>query len=146
MTDAEFTEWAVRNGRHGNHMDEFRPEYSQAIDAARWNFWWYIAAAIPLLLFIPAAAKRQLGCLAFPLAYTLSWIAMCAAVEYYWAAKKSNAVTEAEWNDVIADTARVFAPATVIPFVVVYVSVVGAVVYGLFAIVRRIRNETCHNE
>ena len=120
-------------------MDEFRPEYVQALDAARWNFWWYVAAVIPILLLVPAAAKRRLGCLAFPLAYFLSWVAFCCAVEYYWTTKEQHAATGAEWADVTADTGRLFGPVLVgVPLVVIYVSLVAGLIYATAAIVRRL--------
>ena len=43
----------------------------------------------------PQLPNENLGCLAFPLAYFLSWTAFCATVEYYWAAKEKHAVTDA---------------------------------------------------
>jgi len=118
-------------------VDEFRPEYVQALDAARWNFWWYVAGAIPLLLLIAAAAKRKFAWIAFPLSYLLSWIAFFFAVEYYWGVKMAVAQTDAEMLDATADTARLFGPFFVgVPLVLIYVSLVGVVVYGTAALVR----------
>lgn len=121
-------------------MDEFRPEYVNALDAARWNFWWYVAGAIPLLLLIPAAVKRRFGCLAFPLSYALSWVAFFCAVQYYWSVKMALAQTDAELSDATADTARLFGPFLVgVPLVLIYVSLVGVIVYGVAALVRQFR-------
>ena len=117
-------------------MEEFRPEYVEALDAARWGWLWYATLAVPFLLLIPAAVKRKFGCLAFPAAYVLTWLVFNIHVQNYWAAKKANAVTDAEWADVTGDTARVFAGATTIPYVVVYVSIVGAAIYAIAAIFR----------
>ena len=118
-------------------MDEFRPEYVQALEAARWNFWWYVAGAVPLLLLIPAAAKRRFGCIAFPLSFASCWIAFFCAVQYYWDVKMELAETDAEISDATADTARLFGPFLVgVPLVLVYVALVGAIVYGLAATVR----------
>ena len=117
-------------------MDEIRPEYVEALNAARWNYWWYVAAAIPALLLVPAALTRKLGCLAFPAAYFLSWLALNFAVQHYWAAKEANAVTDAEWADVTADTAQLYAGVTTIPYAFVYVSIVGALIYTTVGVVR----------
>ena len=97
---------------------------------------WYATLTVPLVVLIPAAAKRKFGCLAFPAAYFLTWLVFNIHIQYYWAAKKANAATDAEWADVTSDTARVFAGATTVPYVLVYVSVVGAVIYGIAAICR----------
>ena len=112
-------------------MDEFRPEYVEALNAARWNYWWYITLAIPFLLLVPAAAKRKFGCLVIPPTYFLTWLAFNLCIQHYWAAKKINAVTEAEWEDVTADTGRLFAGISTIPYVFVYVSVVAFSIYSL---------------
>ena len=117
-------------------MEEFRPEYVEALNAAQWGWLWYATLAVPFLVFVPAAATRKLGCFAFPTAYFLAWLVFNIHVQNYWAAKEANAVTDAEWADVTADTAQVFAGVATVPYVVVYVSVVGAVVYGIAAIGR----------
>ena len=118
-------------------MDNFRPEYVQALSVARWNFWLYVAAAAPVLLLIPAAVKRRFGCVAFPLSYALSWLAFFLAVEYYWSVKLAVAQTDAEMVDASGDTARLFGPFLVgVPLVLVYVSVVSVGVYGVAAFIR----------
>ena len=117
-------------------MEELRPEYVEALNAAKWGWLWCATLAVPFLLLIPAAAKRKFGCLAFPTAYFLTWLVFNIHIQNYWAAKKANAVTDAEWADVTADTGRVFAGVTTIPYVLVYVSVVGAVIYGIVAMCR----------
>ena len=117
-------------------MDELRPEYVEAVNSARLNFWLYAAAAISLLFFIPAAATKKFGCLAFPASYFLTWLLLNVAIQHYWAAKKTNAITDAEWADVTADTARLFAGLTTIPYAFVYVSIVGALIYSVAGIAR----------
>ena len=117
-------------------MEEFRPEYVDALNAAKWGWLWYATLVVPLVVLIPAAVKRKFGCLAFPAAYFLTWLVFNIHVQNYWAAKEANAVADAEWADVTADTARVFAGATTIPYVVVYVSAIGAVIYAIAAICR----------
>ena len=117
-------------------MDEFRPEYVEALDAARWNCWWYLTLAIPFLLLVPAAVKRKFGCLAIPATYFFTWLAFNLCIQHYWAAKKINAVTEAEWADVTADTGRLFAGITTIPYVFVYVSVITVLTYSIAGVLR----------
>ncbi|MCA9198558.1 MAG: hypothetical protein KDA87_13515 [Planctomycetales bacterium] len=117
-------------------MDKFRPEYVEALNAARWNYWWYIAVAIPFLLFVPAAVKRKYGCFVFPTAYFSSWLTLNLSVQHYWSAKAANAVTTEEMMDVTADTARALAPLTTVPIVFVYVSVAGALVYAVVGFMR----------
>ena len=61
---------------------------------------------------------------------------MCIRDRHYWAAKKINAVTEAEWADVTADTGRLFAGITTIPYVFVYVSVITVLTYSIAGVLR----------
>jgi len=121
-------------------VDDFRPEYVQALDAARWNFWWFVAVAIPPLVLIQAAVKRHSGCMAFSLSFGLSWIALFCSVQYYWGAKIAVAKTVAEISDATNDAGASFGPFYVgIPLVFVYVLFVGVFVYGGTAIFRRLR-------
>ena len=120
----------------GNRVDEFRPEYVEALDAARWNYWWYLSLAIPFLLLVPAAVKRKFGCLAISATYFLTWLTLNLCIQHYWAAKKINAVTEAEWADVTADTGRVFAGISTIPYVFVDISVIAVLIYSIAGVLR----------
>ena len=40
-------------------MEIFRPEYVEALDAARWNAWWLLALVVPFILAVgPVLDKR----------------------------------------------------------------------------------------
>ncbi len=118
-------------------MPEFRPEYVEALNAARWNAWWIAVLAIPVVLLSFSALKRRFGCVTFSVAFVLSWLAFFFAVQYYWDAKLEIAKTPEEIADATADSGRAFGPFLVgIPLVFVYVSIVAVVIYGLVATLR----------
>lgn len=114
-------------------MEEFRPEYVEALNAARWGWLWYVTLAVPFLLLTPSIVKRKYGSMPFPAAYFLTWLAFNLHIQNYWAVKKANVGASDEWADV---TARLFASVTTIPYVFVYVSLVGAVLYGVTRIMQ----------
>ncbi len=118
-------------------MEEFRPEYVEAINSARWNAWWIVVLVFPILLMTFTAINRRFGCVAFPIACAITWFSFVFAVEYYWDVKAQSAVTDAEIADASADTGRLFGPAAVGgPLVFAYVTVVTGLVYGTTAVIR----------
>jgi hypothetical protein len=90
--------------------DQLRPEFVQAIDAALWNWWFWVAYAAPFVIIIPASARTWSGCLAAPVAFLACWLAHAHAIDVYDDAFARNAVTRREWDAVNRDTGRTFAP------------------------------------
>ena len=108
---------------------QFRPEYIEATDAARYNFWLWLSVATPWILVLASTAKRKIRIFAIVLSYPVCWILFCVAVEYYWNAKLYFAVTEAEMSDATADTGRLYGPVMVgIPLVAIYVTIVSVLI------------------
>ena len=105
-------------------MDPFRPEYVDAVNAAAWNHWFFLALAVPPLLLIPLNWYRfhwALITVAFLCAAVLCLICFGLGVEYIWHVKEIHAQTTAEHADVTADTAKVFAPALIgVPYAIFY--------------------------
>ena len=108
---------------------QLRPEYVEATDAARFNFWLWLSIATPWLLVLASTTKRKTRIYAIIFSYPVCWILFCIAVEHYWNAKLEFAMTDAEMSDATADTGRLFGPVVVgIPLVAIYVTFVSLLI------------------
>ena len=105
-------------------MDELRPEYVNAVEAALWNYWFILAYLLPFLILLPLGWKRShriLTAIGAVLSLAICWLCYAKGIRYMWYIREINAQTEAEWADVTADTAKLFAPIIIgIPFAVGY--------------------------
>jgi hypothetical protein len=100
-----------------------RPEYLQALEAARWNHWFLLMLVVPAILLCFATRSWTLGFVALPVACVLCWLFFFLAVEYYWDVKDRMALTPKEMEDATGDTARLYGPVLVeFPFAVIYCS------------------------
>lgn len=105
-------------------MVGFRPEYIDAVSASRWNIW-----LIPLFLLSPTlftliTYKRTnvwVNSVAVIACTVFTWLSLCFYTEHIWNTMELNAQTDAEWQDVTADSGRLVAPFLVgVPFAIVY--------------------------
>lgn len=98
-----------------------RPEYLEALEAARWNWWWLATLVLPALLICASSRKWWWAIIGFLVAVPLCWILFALAVEHFWEVKFRLAETEVERRDATADTARLFGPILIgTPFAVLY--------------------------
>lgn len=109
-----------------------RPEYIDAVNAVRtgWSFWiiWILPACViwfSMLLrpFRPHRYRVMIICGAFVLASFLFWYCYASYAERIQSAKEANMQTEAERQDWTADTWRVFAPISAIPWSLAYCTI-----------------------
>ncbi len=105
-------------------MDEIRPEYLEAVSAARWNGWLGpLFASAPTILAICIIKRWHCAWLvaAVPIAMFITWVSLILYADHIWEAMRAHAVTKAEWREVTSDTGRLYGPILVgIPFAVLY--------------------------
>lgn len=110
--------------RSVEQMDDLRPEYLDAVEAARWNGWLIpLFVAAPITIAICFVKRLHPGWLvgAALAAMFATWVSLILYSEHIWETMGAHAVTDAEWDQVTADTGRLFGPILVgIPFSVVY--------------------------
>ena len=119
-------------------MNQFRPEYAEAVSWAVLNHWFFASLLIPPLLLWTTTWFRCHWVIitgALVASLLLCWLTFGLGVHYIWDVKELHAQTEAEWADVTADTAKLFAPAFIgIPYAFVYNAVNLAIGLGVGAI------------
>ncbi len=108
-------------------MDEFRPEYIEAVSDAAWNHWFAFSLAIPpaiLLLLFLSKSRWPAIMIGSVVAAIACWLCFGMGVHYIWDIKELHAETNAERADVTADTAELFAPAVIgVPYATIYTCV-----------------------
>ncbi|HOY59211.1 MAG TPA: hypothetical protein PK640_13890 [Verrucomicrobiota bacterium] len=125
------------------NLTTFRPEYLDAVAAARWNLWLIpVLLSAPLLLLLPVL-KRWHWALITGLAFVCAiatWFSLFAYSETIWKTMEANAQTAAEIREVTADTGRVFGPFLLgIPFALFYAAVWAGISLAVRAAVTRFR-------
>ena len=105
-------------------MDTLRPEYLEAVSAARWNLWLIpLFLSAPLLLMMPVL-RRWHWAVIVSLALVgvvATWLSLFAYSETIWRTMETHAETAAEIDEVTSDTARVMGPFLLgIPLAVFY--------------------------
>lgn len=116
-------------------MDTLRPEYVEAVAAARWNLWLIpLFLAAPAILVLPIYRRWHWGvilCLAF-VAALATWVSLFGYSETIWRTMEVHAESSAEIEDVTSDTGRVFGPFFLgIPFALFYTTVWWAVSFAI---------------
>jgi len=94
-------------------MDTFRPEYLEAVSAARWNLWLVpLFLAAPLLLLVPVLRRWHWAFIAglALVGVVATWFSIFAYSETIWKTMEAHAATAAEIDEVTSDTGRVFGP------------------------------------
>jgi hypothetical protein len=122
-------------------MDTLRPEYLEAVAAARWNLWLIpLFLSGPLLLLVPVIRRWHWAVIVGLLlaAAVATWFSVFAYSETIWKTMEANAKTAAEINDVTSDTGRVLGPFLLgIPFALFYSAAWWAISLGVRAIAKR---------
>ena len=105
-------------------MDTFRPEYLEAVAAARWNLWLIpLLLCAPLLLLVPVLRRWHWAAITglAVIGTIATWISVFGYSETIWKTMEAHAQTGAEIEDVTSDTGRVLGPFLVgIPFALFY--------------------------
>ena len=121
-------------------LDQLRPEYIDAVNAAVWNHWFLLAILIPPFLLLPPTWLRFHSATIFVVflaSVVLCWLCFGMGVQHIWDIKELNAQTTAERADVTADTAKLFAPVVIgVPFAICYnliVQLIALLVRGIFS-------------
>lgn len=127
-----------------------RPEYLDALDAARWNYWFLVMLVVPPLLICAGRLAGKSGCIVFVAAFVVCWHCFGMWVGYYWDVKLQMAVTPAELHDSTADTAALYGPALVgTPFALIYctawVIVVAVVAWAYRFVVKIVDKQESHD-
>jgi hypothetical protein len=83
-------------------LGQLRPQFIEAIQAAAWNHWFWIAYALPFVIVIPFSYFKWGGCLIAPVAFIASWCMYAYAIYVYDKSFELNALTDSEWGAVTA--------------------------------------------
>ena len=123
-------------------IEIIRPEYNEAVEASRSNFWLILVIlAAPFLIFTPVLRRWHwvliVGVVLF--AAFVTWVSVFFYSETIWETMEAHAKTAAEIEDVASDTGRVLGPFLLgIPLAVFYSVVWCAIAFVLRVIVSSI--------
>lgn len=124
-------------------MNTFRPEYLEAVAAARWNLWLLpLFLSTPLLLLLPVLRRRHWAVIAVlaVAGAVATWFSLFAYSETIWKTMEANAQTAAEIEDVTSDTGRVLGPFLLgIPFAFFYAAAWWGIAVAVRAVAKRFR-------
>jgi hypothetical protein len=123
-------------------MDAFRPEYLDAVAAARWNGWLlplFLAAPTILVVCFATRMKRRPIAVGLLASMFATWLSLFLYSERIWETMGNYAVTDAERREFTADTGRLFGPVLVgVPFSALYTlcwfSIIGILNWGIRAL------------
>ena len=124
-------------------LNTFRPEYLDAVAAARWNLWLIpVFLSAPFFLLRPVLRRWHWAIIiGLALASAVAtWFSLFAYSETIWKTMETHARTNAEMKDVASDTGRVFGPFLLgIPFALFYSAVWVGLSLAVRAIAKRFR-------
>ena len=121
-------------------IETIRPEYRDAVEAARSNFWLIpVFLAAPILIFTAVLRRWHwvfiVGVILF--AAFVTWVFLFFYSETLWETMEAHAETDAEIEDVASDTGRVLGPFLLgMPLAVFYSAGWCVIAFVLRAIVR----------
>lgn len=105
-------------------IETFRPEYLEAVAAARVNLWLIpLFLAAPFLMLVAVLRRWHWGVITglTLIAAIATWISLCGYSETIWRTMAAHAETAAEIQELTSDTVRVLGPFLIgIPFAVFY--------------------------